>query len=130
MGTVHEISEQRLVDRGRVVLGVLQEWGVTSSGQAVLLGLGDDEGAAPFEAVRAGAPMPETTETLRRCSAILTIHRALETLYPNSRAMASYWVTTRNPLFQDRTPLEVMLGAGLAGMERVVEHLNGTGKWG
>jgi len=130
MGTVHELAEQRRIDLARVVLGVLREWTVPPSDQAMLLGFAGEEGAALFAAIRAGAPMPETTEVLRRCSAILTIQRALDTLYPNSRKMANYWVTTEDPLLQGRTPLAVILSAGLPGMERVVEHLNGTGKWG
>ena len=74
-------------------------------------------GSAPFQA------------TDQRLSYLLSIDRALHNVLPHNAAAARFWITTPNPLFRDQTPLHVMLTDGLAGMQRIVEHLNGPGEW-
>ena len=78
---------------------------------------------------RQGDPLPEDATTEQRLSCLLSIHKALLTVLPHNTAMVRYWVTSPNPRFANRTPLEVMLTDGLAGMKQVVEVLTGRGEW-
>ena len=109
-----------------VVLRVLDEWGLDREQQSVLLGftLGPRRRRAHQD-----VPLRADRETLQRLSHLLSIERAVRTAFPHNVAMARYWVTTPHPLFEDRTPLEVMLASGMEGMEQIVSYLTCRDPW-
>ncbi len=109
---------------------VLDEWGVEPEDRVVLLGLPDKTPARALNRYRKGAAFADDEETRQRLSHLLNIYRLVRTILPHNAAMASYWITSPNPYFNERTPLQVMLNSGLDGMEQVVRHLNGSGGWG
>lgn len=120
----------RRASLARTVLEILDDWDLDPADQLRLLGLGDRMRPRQLIRLRNGEPLPEDTAVLRRASAILAIHRALQTMYPHSAVAADHWVLSRNPRFMGRTPLELMIEGGLDGMERVVRYLDGSADWG
>jgi len=113
----------------RVIMQVLDGWGLAPGQKARLLGLPESTRARALNRYLQGTPLPDDRATDQRLSHLLSIDRALHTVLPHNAALARLWITTPNPLFMDRTPLEVMLADGLLGMQHIVEHLNGTGEW-
>ena len=113
----------------RVIMRVLDEWGLEPDQKVRLLGLPESTRARALRLYLQGTPLPDDQATDQRLSHLLSIDRALHTVLPHNTAAARFWITTPNPLFLDRTPLEVMLADGLLGMQHIVEHLNGTGEW-
>jgi len=130
MGTVSDLEVQRRKDMARVVVQVMGDWGLSARDQAALLGARDNTPGPLIKRFEAGLEERAEAQLLQRISALLTIHKALTQMHPQSVEMADYWVTTPHPYFNDRPPLDVMLREGPDGMQRVVEHLNGRGEWG
>ena len=130
MGTVHDIDECRRADLARVIMEILDEWGVPPGQRVELLGLPENTPAGTLLHFRQGMPIPGTAGVMRRVSHVLTIRNALRTTHPHNAAMADYWITTPHPYFNDQSPLEVMLARGEDGMRRLIAHLNGTSEWG
>jgi uncharacterized protein (DUF2384 family) len=127
-----ELDRPELLDPGHlgelttVVLQVLDDWGLQGEEQAALLGL-----ALTVRRGRArlDLPLSPDRQTLQRLSYVLQIERAVRTAFPHNVSMARYWVTTPHPLFEGRSPLQVMLAGGLEGMEQIVSYLTCTGEW-
>jgi len=113
----------------REVMATLQGWGVPAEAQRMLLGLPGDLRARKLNQFRSGQALPDEPEVLARAQLLIQIGNAVATLYPHNVSVANYWVTTENRFFGRRTPLDVMLEGGLAAMERVIAHLNGTTEW-
>ncbi len=123
------MSTDERVELARVVMEVLDAWAIEPEQRAALLGLPEGTRKRVLDRYRKGTPFSEDRDTQQRLSHVLTIHRLLGTALPHNPTMAAYWITSPNPYFNDRTPLEVMLNGGLDAMERIVRHLNGTGGW-
>ena len=117
-------------DLAQIVMQVLDEWGVEPGERVILLGLPENTPARALNRYRKGTAFANDEETQQRLSHLLSIHRLVRTILPHNAAMASYWITSPNPYFNELTPLQVMLKYGLEGMERVVKHLNCSGDWG
>jgi len=124
------MSEQdRRAELARLVIQILDDWEVEPEDQPKLLGLPDKTRARALNRYRQGDPLPDDAATEQRLSYLLSIQKALQTVLPHNAAMTRYWVTSPNPRFANRSPLDVMLANGLAGMEQVVEVLTGRGEW-
>lgn len=107
------------------LLGVMQQWGLEGDEKVRLLGLPDNTPSRVLQQYRQGKAFPDETALLERAKLILAIYRAVATFFPGNPAMANYWVTTPSTPFGGRTPLELMLTDGLAGMQYCLDHLNG-----
>ncbi len=130
MAELHHIDELRRAKTAGAVMQVLDAWGVQPEHQMLLLGFPDDTKLRTLNRFRRGMALPKQGETAERVSYLLIIDRAAHSMYPHSAVAANCWVTTANPYFNGRSPLEIMLLSGLAGMRWVVEHLEGSSPWG
>jgi hypothetical protein len=101
----------------RGVRRLADEWGLTVEQVGDLLG---GVSASTWHAWAHTPPRDLGIDRLTRISYLLGIHTALQVLYPDS-PLATQWVhrPNTNPLFADRTPLEVMRRGGIAALDRV-----------
>lgn len=111
------------------VLPILEGWQLSSAQQIALLGLPSNARRRMLRSLTGDSPLADNPETALRVKHILEIHRLLRLIHPHSRAMADYWVTTPHIYFSNREPLQLMLDRGLAGMQIVLAHLNGSSEW-
>lgn len=120
--------EERL-HLARMIVNVLEEWGVEPAGQVLLLGLPED--TKPRSMVRYGKdlPLPEDAEVMERVEHLLGIADALRTTFPRNARMGTLWLNRPNNRFDDRVPLDVMLEDGLAGVIAVRAHLDCAFDW-
>jgi hypothetical protein len=58
-----------------------------------------------------------------------SIADALRTSFPRSVPMAAIWLNCRNPRFDDRAPLALMVEDGLAGLIQIRGHLDCAWDW-
>lgn len=120
------LDPEHFSELAAVVLRVLDDWGLDSEQQSALLGF---PVAARRRRAHPSLPAHVDRVTLQRLSYVLTIERSVRMAFPHNMAMARYWVTTPHPLFDQRSPLQVMLSGGLEGMEQIVSYLTCTGEW-
>ncbi len=108
-----------------MVLDVFQHWGVPKEAQPVLLGLPEKTAPRTLLKYQQGTPFPNEADFIAHAEIILKIYRAVQTLFPGNANMANYWMSTDSYQFNNHCPLEVMYQKGLAGMQEVLDHING-----
>jgi len=121
-------SEHR--DLVHTLLSILREWQVEPEQQIILLGMPNSTKARALNRVRAGEPLPECDRFLERAHFLLAIQNAVSSMYPHNAQAANYWVSTPSFFFGNYSPLQIMLNEGVAGMQRVLNNLNGIDDWG
>lgn len=119
------LSTQDRSELIQMVLNVFGHWGVPTPAHAVLLGLPQDTSARALLKIQQGSALPDESALIARAEIILKIHRGVQTLFPGNSNMANYWITTESYQFNDQSPLAVMYDEGLAGMQAVLDHING-----
>lgn len=122
------MNSERL-ELSRVILSVLEDWGVDARQVIALLAL--PAATRPRMLTRYGEslPLPDEAEIDERIEHLLGIADALQTSYPLNRAAAGLWLKRANPRFDNRAPLEAMIDGGLDGLRAVRAHLDCAWDW-
>lgn len=111
----------------RLFLGLARQWRLDENEQRRLLGCSDQADLAIWRSSAvAGADVELPEPTLRRIRYLLSIFRALNTLYVRPD-LAVRWLRQPNSdmYFGNRSPLEVMLHNGSAAdLQRVRDYLD------
>lgn len=97
---------------------IADNWGLPADQQIILLG--SPARSTFFKWKKEGGALP--IDTQERLSHILSIHKALEILLPDSR-LADQWMRQPNRVFSDETPLERAL-SGWSGLYEVRQYLD------
>lgn len=125
MGAILEHDPIAPPDRSALapmVMRLMDLWGLPTEDQAALLGIATSNRSA-LSRYRRGEPIGTNRDQLERVGHLLSIHRALGTLFPQHRPLAYRWMTTRNRAFDGRTPVEVITDFGFAGLLMVRHYL-------
>lgn len=126
MGDARESSRPSEEERGQLaymVLALFRRWGLEDAQKLALLGLSPRD-KKRLEAHKKGRPLDPDPETLGRTSGLLGIHQRLADRFPGDNDPRTYtWIATPQPELEGRRPLDVMLDEGVAGIRRVLEHL-------
>jgi hypothetical protein len=93
-------------------------WLISPADRLALLGL-DGEHVSRLWEFENGAPLPDDETILDRVGRLLAIYKSLGLLYPHNEDVRYSWVSQANRALEGRTPLEVMVRGGLAGMDEV-----------
>ncbi len=123
-----ELNREERLLLARMMLELLEGWGVPPRHRLALLGL---EGM-PVRALRRlgeSVPLPEDPEVMERVGHLLGIADALRTMHPRNAHMGGRWLNRPNRRFQQRTPLAVMVEDGLAGLIAVRSDLDCAYAW-
>src|SRR3954453_6161572 len=107
---------------GRMVVALLDHWGLGPADQATLLGL-SAQSRSTVARYRKGEPLADSADLLARVGHLLGIHKALRILFPQDRDLAYRWVATPNRRFDGRAPLEIMK-QGFEGLLAVRRYLD------
>jgi hypothetical protein len=113
-------SRERLA---RLVVTLLDLWGVSPADQATLLGL-SPQSRSSVARYRKGEPLADSADLLARAGHLLGIHKALRIIFPQDRDLAYRWVGTPNRRFHDAAPLEIMKKHGYEGILAVRRYLD------
>jgi transcriptional regulator with XRE-family HTH domain len=108
---------------GRVVVALLDHWGLNPADQASLLGL-SAQSRSTVARYRKGEPLADSADLLARAGHLLGIHKALRIMFPHDLELAYRWVGTPNRRFGDVAPLEVMKKHGYEGILAVRRYLD------
>src|SRR6478609_2524562 len=92
---------------GRMVVALLDHWGLGPADQATLLGL-SAQSRSTLARYRRGEPLADSADLLARVGHLLGIHKALRILFPHDRDLAYRWVSAPNRRFGERAPIEIM----------------------
>lgn len=106
-----------------MVMTLLDHWKLSTGDQAELLGIAASNRAA-LSNYRSGKPIGTSRDQYERVGHLLGIHKNLRLLFPQDRALAYRWMTTRNKAFDNLTPVEVVKEWGFSGLLAVRGHLD------
>ena len=119
------LSPQDRSDLIEMVLNAFRHWGVPSQAYAGMLGLPENTSARSLLKIQQGSALDNEAELIQRAELILKIYRGALTLFPGNANMANYWMSTESYRFNNCSPLEIMYNDGLAGMQHILDHING-----
>ena len=108
---------------GRIVVALLEHWGLNPADQASLLGL-SAQSRSTVARYRKGEPLADSADLLARAGHLLGIHKALRIMFPHDLELAYRWVGTPNRRFGDVAPLEIMKKHGYEGILAVRRYLD------
>ena len=107
---------------GRMVVALLDHWGLGPADQATLLGL-SAQSRSTVSRYRKGEPLADSADLLARAGHLLGIHKALRIMFPHDRDLAYRWVGAPNRRFGDAAPLDIMK-QGYEGILAVRRYLD------
>ncbi|HSA89961.1 MAG TPA: MbcA/ParS/Xre antitoxin family protein [Burkholderiales bacterium] len=113
-------SRERLA---RLVVSLLDHWGVPLNDQAALLGL-SVQSRSTIARYRRGEPLADSADLLARAGHLLGIHKALRIMFPHDRDLAYRWVSAPNRRFAGARPLDIMKRHGYEGILAVRRYLD------
>jgi len=113
-------SRERLA---RVVVTLLDHWGVSAVDQATLLGLSANSRSSVAR-YRRGEPLADSPDLLARAGHLLGIHKALRIVFPHDLELAYRWVSAPNRRFGGEPPLALMKRYGYEGILAVRRYLD------
>jgi hypothetical protein len=112
---------------GRMVVALLDHWGLGPADQATLLGL-SAQSRSTVARYRKGEPLADSADLLARVGHLLGIHKALRIMFPHDRDLAYRWIATPNRRlgehFGATSPLELMKKHGYEGILAVRRYLD------
>ena len=126
---MQDLSYEDRVKLARVIMNILDSWGVSSEGKIFLLSLPDGTRTRSLHRYYNDTPLPDEPQVVERIDHILGIAKALRTTYPTNPKMGHFWLNTRNNRFKNQTPLSHMLDDGVSGMKSVRVHLDCAYDW-
>jgi hypothetical protein len=119
------MDDRLAITRG--VMNLFDNWGLHSEEMMSLL---DINGKARHMArFRHNTAFPDSPDMIKRIEYLVRINDALRTTYPTNPSMGKRWLRQRNHLFNQRTPLSMMIGDGEQGMVYVLSRLDCTFAW-
>ena len=106
-------------DLAQVILKLFSLWNLSEPDRLRLLGL---QTSLDLERFTHGQDLL-TDDILDRIGNLLSIHKALRTLYPKNPEICYSWINGSNTAFNDITPLSVAK-EGITGLARVAQYLD------
>ncbi|MFV2055556.1 MAG: hypothetical protein ACC707_03770 [Thiohalomonadales bacterium] len=100
---------------------ITHEWGMTNKEQIIILGNPEPESFSRWKSDKKGVLSQENKDRILQ---ILRIYRALNTLY--SKTNIKVWLRhiNKNPLFNNRSPIEHMLTGRISAITDVKNYLD------
>ncbi len=126
---VSELSTEERGELARVIMNILDSWGMSSEEKIAMLALPEGTRTRMLHKFYNNTPLPDEPQVTERIEHVLGIAKALRTSYPANPKMCRFWLNTRNRRFRNRTPLRAMLEDGLQGVVAVRVYLDCAYDW-
>lgn len=118
-------KKDRPIDRSalaKMVMQLLDHWDLPTEDQLALLGLALSNRAA-LSRYRQGEPIGSSQDQYDRVGHLLGIHKNLRLLFPRNPEYVYGWMKTKNKVFENRTPVELVKEFGFIGLLMVRSYL-------
>jgi hypothetical protein len=113
----------------RMVVNLLDDWGIKASDQVNLLALPDGTPGRKMRRYHEDTPLPDDPEVLKRVEHLMGIADALRTTFPRNASIGLLWLKQPCRRLRRRRPLEIMIEDGLSGLITVRTHLDCACAW-
>ena len=123
------LTEEDRTQLGRLVVNLLDDWGVKASDQVNILALPDGMPGRKMQRYHQDTPLPDDPEVMKRVEHLMGIADALRTTFPRNANIGLLWLKQPCKRLRRRRPLEIMLEDGLSGLITVRTHLDCSFAW-
>ena len=114
---------------GRMVINILDEWGIKGSDQVTILALPEGMPPRKLQRYQDDTPLPDDPVVLKRVEHLLGISDALRTTFPRNTSIGLLWLKQPCKRLRKRRPIELMIEDGLNGLITVRTHLDCSFAW-
>ena len=123
------LTQEDRVDLGRMVVNMLDDWGIKPSDQVNVLALPDGTPTRMLRRYHEDTPLPDDPDVLMRVEHLLGIADALRTTFPRNASIGLIWLKQPCKRLRRRRPLDIMIEDGLSGLIAVRTHLDCSFAW-
>ena len=110
-------------------MALLDSWGTNGEQKIIILGLPSDVRLRKLERYRRDEAFPDVDSVNEHLKHIVGIADALRTTFPRNLEMGSRWLQQPHKRFENKTPMELILSKGLAGLIQVRSQLDCSFAW-
>jgi uncharacterized protein (DUF2384 family) len=126
---MQDLSSEERVAVTRIVMHLLDEWGVAPGDQVSVLGLPADTRPRALRRYHEDTPLPDESGVNERVEHILGIADALRTTFPRNGHMAPRWMNKPHRRFAQRSPVTIIVQDGIEGLIAVRCDLDCSYAW-
>jgi len=123
------LSEADRIELGRMVVNMMDDWGIRASDQIVILALPDGTPPRTLRRYQDETPLPDNPDVLKRVEHLMGIADALRTTFPRNARIGILWLKQPCKRLRRRRPLDIMVEDGLSGLITVRTHLDCSFAW-
>jgi hypothetical protein len=114
---------------GRMVVNMLDEWGIRASDQVNILALPHGTPTRMLRRYHDDTPLPDDPAVMQRVEHLLGIADALRTTFPRNSNIGLLWLKQPCRRLRRRRPMDIMIEDGLSGLITVRTHLDCSFAW-
>lgn len=118
--TTRELNHAECAAIGKLLLTMLDHWRLSAEQQRAVLGLGQSGDVTVTEI---DWPLYLADIGQERASHLLAIHASLRALFPANPELVDHWIHTPNKAFNGATPLALVEGSGILGLQSIRIYL-------
>ena len=123
------LTQEDRVDLGRMVVNMLDDWGIKPSDQVNVLALPDGTPARMLRRYHEDTPLPDNPDVLKRVEHLMGIADALRTTFPRNAQIGLLWLKQPCRRLRRRRPMDIIVEDGLSGLISVRSHLDCSFAW-
>ena len=123
------LSPEERAELGRMVVNVLDEWGVTAADQLTILALPGGTRTRLLRRYQEDTPLPDDPTVMKHVEHLLGIADALRTTFPRNGQIGHLWLKQPCKRLRSRRPMDIMVEGGLSGLITVRTHLDCSFAW-
>lgn len=117
------ISIHERANLAKMLLRLFDLWKLDTTSRLILLGMSRTSRAMLSRYRQGEVPLSAAQDSLDRASWLLAIHQSLRILYPKNPELCYQWIHLPNAIFENNSPLNVMINEGLLGIAKVARYL-------
>ena len=124
-----QLTHDDRVELGRMVVNMLDDWGIKASDQVNLLALPAGTPTRMLRRYHEDTPLPDDPNVLKCVEHLLGIADALRTTFPRNASIGLLWLKQPCKRLRRRRPIDIMVEDGLSGLITVRTHLDCSFAW-
>jgi len=126
--TMSALTDEDRADLARMVVNLLDDWGIKASDQVNILALPEGTPTRMLRRYQDNTPLPDDPEVLKRVEHLMGIADALRTTFPRNASIGLLWIKQPCKRLR-RRPIELIVEDGLSGLIKVRTHLDCSFAW-
>jgi hypothetical protein len=123
------LTQEDRTQLGRMVVNLLDDWGIGASEQVSILGLPDGTRTRMLRRFQDDTPLPDDPVVMKHVEHLLGIADALRTTFPRNASIGLIWLKQPCKRLRSRRPVDILVEDGLSGLITVRTHLDCSFAW-